>query len=113
VPQAVERLGAPEFSKDELTRLKEFMTKIGEKVDSIDGVIRDFERIDTTRKGTITAEQVIAFERSSSEQAVPAQPLMLDQTEAISPLAKAPMESYLNKYTVEPEQKTSTFERSE
>ena len=89
------------------------MVGIGERVDSIDGAINNFERIDTKRKGAITAEQVKAFESASAEGVVPAQPLMLDPNDATAPMAKAPMESYLNKYTAKTQQKTSTFERSE
>jgi len=111
--QVIEQEGTQEFSKDELKRMRGFMSSIGERVDSIDGVINNFERIDTKRKGAITAEQVKAFESSASDATVPAQPLMLDQSEASAAMAKAPMESYLNKYTAKSQQKTSTFERSE
>jgi hypothetical protein len=38
---------------------------------------------------------------------------MLDTNETTAPMAKAPMESYLNRYTAKTQQKTSTFERSE
>ena len=73
-----------EFSKDDLKRLREFMSKIGEGVNSIDGVIRDFERIDTRRAGKITAEQVKEFESitAEAEAAAAAQPIMLDQGDA-------------------------------
>lgn len=111
--KVIEQEGTHEFSKDELERMREFMASIGERVDSIDGVIRNFERIDTKRKGAITAEQVREFESNTADAAVPVQPLMLDQGEAAAPMAKAPMESYLNKYTAKTQQKTSTFERSE
>jgi hypothetical protein len=109
----IEQEGSQEFSKDELKKMREFMVGIGERVDSIDGAINNFERIDTKRKGAITAEQVKAFESASAEGVVPAQPLMLDPNDATAPMAKAPMESYLNKYTAKTQQKTSTFERSE
>jgi hypothetical protein len=111
--KVIEQEGTHEFSKDELKRMSEFMASIGERVDSIDGVIRNFERIDTKRKGAITAEQVREFESTTADAAIPAQPLMLDQGEGAAPMAKAPMESYLNKYTAKAQQKTSTFERSE
>lgn len=111
--KVIEQEGSHEFSKDELERMRGFMASIGERVDSIDGVIRNFERIDTKRKGAITAEQVREFESNTADAAVPVQPLMLDQGEAAAPMAKAPMESYLNKYTAKTQQKTSTFERSE
>lgn len=109
----IEQEGSQEFSKDELKRMREFMSAIGERVDSIDGAINNFERIDTKRKGAITAEQVKAFESASAEATVAAQSLVLDPNEAAAPMAKAPMESYLNKYTAKTQQKTSTFERSE
>ena len=102
-----------EFSKDELLRLRDFMSKIGEGVDSIDGVIKNFERIDTKRVGKITAEQVNEFEGASADASVTAQPLILDQGEGAPSMARGPMESYLNKYTAETQRKTSTFERSE
>ena len=111
--QVIAQEGTQEFSKDELKRMREFMSSIGERVESIDGVINNFERIDTKRKGAITAEQVKAFESSAAEVALPTQSLMLDQNETNSPMAKGPMESYLNKYTAKAQQKTSTFERSE
>jgi len=104
-----------EFSKDELLRLRDFMSKIGEGVDSIDGVIKNFERIDTKRIGKITAEQVKEFESvvAESEAAVAAQPIMLDQLANSPAMARASMESYLNRYTAKAQAKTSTFERSE
>lgn len=104
-----------EFSKDDLKRLREFMSKIGEGVNSIDGVIRDFERIDTRRAGKITAEQVKEFESitAEAEAAAAAQPIMLDQGDASAAMARGPMESYINKYTAKTQAKTSTFERSE
>ena len=111
--KVIEQEGSHEFSKDELERMRGFMASIGERVDSIDGVIRNFERIDTKRKGAITAEQVKAFESASAEATVAAQALVLDPNESTAPMAKAPMESYLNKYTTKAQQKTSTFERSE
>jgi hypothetical protein len=102
-----------EFSKEELLRLRDFMSKIGEGVDSIDGVIKNFERIDTKRVGKITAEQVNEFESASADASVTAQPLILDQGDGTPPMARGTMESYLNKYTAETQRKTSTFERSE
>lgn len=104
-----------EFSKDELKQLRDFMSTIGEGVDSIDGVIRDFDRIDTKRTGKITAEQVKEFETAAAvaEAAAAAQPIMLDQGEASAPMVRGSMESYLNKYTAKTQSKTSTFERSE
>jgi hypothetical protein len=91
------------------------MSKIGEGVNSIDGVIRDFERIDTRRAGKITAEQVKEFESitAEAEAAAAAQPIMLDQGDASAAMARGPMESYINKYTAKTQAKTSTFERSE
>ncbi|MEY4668988.1 MAG: hypothetical protein RL518_1687 [Pseudomonadota bacterium] len=111
--QLIQQEASHEFSKDELKRMRSFMASIGERVESIDVIINNFERIDTKRKGAITAEQVNEFERSSSEAAVAPQPILLDQNDTITPMAKAPMESYLNKYTAEVQQKSSTFERSE
>ncbi len=93
--------------------MRKFIASIGERFDSIDGIIRNFDRIDTKRTGAITAEQVKAFESSSNGATPPAQPLMLDRNETTSPMAKAPMESNLNKHTAKTQQKTSTFERSE
>jgi len=91
------------------------MSTIGEGVNSIDGVIRDFDRIDTKRTGKITAEQVKEFENSAAvaEAAAAAQPIMLDQGETSAPVVRGSMESYLNKYTAKTQSKTSTFERSE
>ena len=89
------------------------MSEIGEGVDSIDGVIKNFDRIDTRRVGKITAEQVNAFESAGADAAVAAQPIMLDQSEDAPAMARGTMESYLNKYTAKAQQKTSTFERSE
>ncbi len=114
--QVLENESPPqEYSKDELKRLREFMSKIGEGVASIDGVIRDFDRIDTKRTGKITAEQVKEFESASAEAeaAAAAQPIMLDQGEGSAPMARGSVESYLNKYTAKTQSKTSTFERSE
>lgn len=105
-----------EFSKDELQRMREFMSKIGDNVGSIDGVIRNFERIDTKRSGKITAEQVKEFENITAmveAAAMAAQPIVLDQGESMPTMARAPMESYLNKYTAKTQARTSTFERSE
>lgn len=102
-----------EFSKDELTRLRDFMASVGKDVESMDGILRNFDRIDTKGTGKITAEQVKEFESSTADAVVPAQPIMLDNEEVLAPMAKAPMESYLNKYTATTQQKTSTFERSE
>lgn len=114
--QIIENEGAPqEFSKDELKRLREFMSKIGEGVDSIDGVIQNFDKIDTKHTGKITAEQVQEFESvaAEAEAAAAAQPIMLDQSEGSPVMARSSMESYLNKYTAKSQAKTSTFERSE
>lgn len=114
--QILEDVGTPqEFSKDELKRMREFMTKIGEGVDSIDGVITNFDRIDTKGTGKITAEQVKDFETASAEAeaAAAAQPIMLEQGEVSAPMVRGSVESYLNKYTAKTQAKTSTFERSE
>lgn len=114
--QIIENESTPqEFSKDDLKRLREFMSKIGEGVDSLDGVIQNFDKIDTKGKGKITAEQVKEFESvtAEAEAAAVAQPIMLDQGDASLPMARGSMESYLNKYTAKTQAKTSTFERSE
>ncbi len=104
-----------EFSKDELKRLREFMSKIGDGVDSIDGVIQNFDKIDTKGTGKITAEQVKEFENiaAEAEAAAAAQPIMLDQGDSSLAMARGSMESYINKYTAKTQAKTSTFERSE
>lgn len=102
-----------EFSKGELTRMRDFMAGVGKDVEPMDGILRNFDRIDTKATGKITAEQVKEFEGSAADAVVPTQPIMLDQEDALAPMAKAPMESYLNKYTAKTQEKTSTFERSE
>jgi len=114
--QIIENESAPqEFSKDELKRLREFMSKIGDGVDSIDGVIQNFDKIDTKGTGKITAEQVKEFESVAAEAvaAAAAQPIMLDQGDSSLAMARGSVESYINKYTAKTQAKTSTFERSE
>jgi hypothetical protein len=114
--QIIENESTPqEFSKDELKRLRDFMSEIGGGVDSIDGVIKNFDKIDTRNTGKITAEQVQEFESvvAEAEAAAAAQPIMLDQGDGSPAMARASMESYLNKYTAKSQAKTSTFERSE
>lgn len=102
-----------EFSKDELTRMRDFMAGVGKDAESMDGILKNFDRIDTKGTGKITAEQVKEFENTTADAVVAAQQIMLDQEDSVAPMAKAPMESYLNKYTAKTQQKTSTFERSE
>lgn len=114
--QIIENESTPqEFSKDDLKRLREFMSKIGDGVDSLDGAIQNFDKIDTKGTGKITAEQVKEFDSTAAEAeaAAAAQPIMLDQSDASLAMARGSMESYLNKYTAKTQAKTSTFERSE
>jgi hypothetical protein len=77
--QVIEQEGTQEFSKDELKRMREFMSSIGERVDSIDGAINNFERIDTKRPNPLVHPTFLSpypgYFLTTSPETSPARPL--------------------------------------